>query len=204
LRRRTVRSSHAHGWFGIGLAGFRSPVQALSLQLLYPGRDRRCAGAAPKGTQGRRSRVRTIGRCYSDAPHDRGAAGPQASAADRLRGQVQRSLYGGIGPDRGSGLGLGIDDFTDELVRDATRRALMRRISVTSDPRCDAIFSQQAPAILSVTTKDGRRMVEEVLINRGSPERPLSDKELAVKFSENCRGVLAPATTPAPPSSIHP
>jgi 2-methylcitrate dehydratase PrpD len=38
----------------------------------------------------------------------------------------------------GSGLGLGIDDFTDELVRDPTRQALMRRISVTSDPRCDS------------------------------------------------------------------
>jgi hypothetical protein len=38
-------------------------------------------------------------------------------------------------------------------------------------------------------------MVEEVLINRGSPERPLSDDELAVKFSENCRRALAPETT---------
>src|SRR5499427_589672 len=102
----------------------------------------------------------------------------------------------------GSGLGLGIDDFTDKLVADPIRRSLMRRISVTSDPRCDAIFPHQAPAILSVTTKDGRRMVEEVLINRGSPERPLSDDELAVKFSENCRSVLAPETTEALRSSI--
>jgi 2-methylcitrate dehydratase PrpD len=68
---------------------------------------------------------------------------------------------------------------------------------VTSDPRCDSIFPQQAPAILSVTTKDGRRMVEEVLINRGSRERPLSDDELTVKFSENCRRALAPETTEA-------
>src|SRR5262249_41113066 len=90
----------------------------------------------------------------------------------------------------------------DKLAAESIRRCLMRRISVTSDPRCDAIFPQQAPAILSVTTKDGRRMIEEVLINRGSPERPLSDKELAVKFSENCRGVLAPETTEALRSSI--
>jgi len=45
-------------------------------------------------------------------------------------------------------------------------------------------------------------MVEEVLINRGSSERPLSDKELAVKFSENCRSVLAPETTEALRSSV--
>src|SRR5215813_6428806 len=49
LRRRTVRSAYSHGWFGIGLAGLRSPLQALSFQLLYPRRHRRCAGAAPKG-----------------------------------------------------------------------------------------------------------------------------------------------------------
>jgi hypothetical protein len=60
-----------------------------------------------------------------------------------------------------------------------------------------ALWLQQAPAILSVTTKDGRRIVEEVLINRGGLERPLSDDELAVKFSENCRCALAPETTEA-------
>src|SRR5262249_17903823 len=59
LPRRTVRSAHAQGWFITGLAGLRSPVQTLSFQLLYPRRDRRCAGAAPRGTHGQRSRVRT-------------------------------------------------------------------------------------------------------------------------------------------------
>ena len=38
--------------------------------------------------------------------------------------------------------------------------------------------------------------------NRGSRERPLSDDELAVKFSENCRRALAPETTEALRSSI--
>jgi hypothetical protein len=40
-------------------------------------------------------------------------------------------------------------------------------------------------------------MVEEVLINRGGPERPLSDDELAVKFSENCRRGLGSEATEA-------
>src|SRR5262245_8709378 len=120
-------------------------------------------------------------------PLDRKQA-PQTAYEAKFSGPytVASTLIGG------SGLGLGIDDFTDELIRDPTRRALMQRISVISDPRCDSIFPQQAPAILSVTTKDGRQMVKEVFINRGSPQRPLSDDELAVKFSENCRRVLAP------------
>jgi 2-methylcitrate dehydratase PrpD len=125
-------------------------------------------------------------------PLDRKQA-PQTAYEAKFSGPytVTSALIGG------SGLGLGLDDFTDALVRDPRRRALMQRISVTSDPRCDSIFPQQAPAILSVTTKDGSRMVAEVLINRGSPERSLSDEELAVKFSENCRRALAPEMTEA-------
>jgi 2-methylcitrate dehydratase PrpD len=123
---------------------------------------------------------------------------PQTSYEAKFSGPytVASALIGG------SGLGLGIDDFTDELVADPTRRALMLRISVTSDSRCNAIFPDQAPAILSVTTKDGRRLIEEVLVNRGSPQRPLSEQELAVKFSENCRRALAPGATEALRSSI--
>ena len=123
---------------------------------------------------------------------------PQTSYEAKFSGPytVASALIGG------SGLGLGIDDFTDELVGDPARRALMLSISVTSDPRCDAIFPDQAPAILSVTTKDGRRLVEEVLVNRGGPERPLSNEELSVKFSENCRGVLSSAATEALRSAI--
>jgi len=131
--------------------------------------------------------LHTIGQ-----PLDRKQA-PQTAYEAKFSGPytVASALIGG------SGLGLGLDDFTDALIHDPRRRDLMRRISVTSDPRCDSIFPQQAPAILSVTTKDGRRMVEEVLINRGSRERPLSDDELTVKFSENCRRALAPETTEA-------
>ena len=92
----------------------------------------------------------------------------------------------------GSSLGLGIKDFTDDLVRDPARQALMLKIAVTSDPRCDAIFPDQAPAILSVMTRDGRDLSEEVLVNRGGPERPLTDEELAIKFSDNCSEVMRP------------
>jgi 2-methylcitrate dehydratase PrpD len=40
----------------------------------------------------------------------------------------------------GTGLGLGIDDFTELLVREPRRVALMRRITVITDARCDAVF----------------------------------------------------------------
>lgn len=90
----------------------------------------------------------------------------------------------------GGGLGVGLDDFTDELAQDPRRRALMAKVDVVPDDRCDEIFPYQFPAIVTVRTTDGEEIVEEVLTNRGGPQRPLSDAELALKFEDNVRGRL--------------
>ena len=58
------------------------------------------------------------------------------------------------------------------------------------DERCDAIFPNQFPAVVVVTTTDGRTLTEEVLANRGGPGNPLSDDELATKFAVNVAGLL--------------
>jgi 2-methylcitrate dehydratase PrpD len=87
----------------------------------------------------------------------------------------------------GGGLGVGIDDFSDALVHDPARRALMQRITVVSDAGCDAVFPDQAPAILTVFTTAGEQRVERVMANRGSSERPLQDAEIVAKFSDNVR-----------------
>ncbi|SCL55827.1 MmgE/PrpD family protein [Micromonospora yangpuensis] len=90
----------------------------------------------------------------------------------------------------GGGLGLGLDDFTDELARDPVRRELMGRVTVVADARCDAIFPNQFPAVLRVRTHDGTWLEEAVLANRGGSERPLSDDEVAGKFRDNAARVL--------------
>jgi 2-methylcitrate dehydratase PrpD len=61
----------------------------------------------------------------------------------------------------------------------------MARVTVGSDPRCDEIYPNQFPAILTVTTHDGTELVESVLVNRGGPQNPLTDAELARKFRDN-------------------
>ncbi|MER5454505.1 MmgE/PrpD family protein [Micromonospora sp. NPDC002389] len=94
----------------------------------------------------------------------------------------------------GGGLGLGLGDFTDELARDPARRALMARVDVVADDECTKIFPYQFPAIVTVRTDDGRTWREEVLTNRGGPQRPLSDTELAMKFHDNVAGRLDPDT----------
>jgi 2-methylcitrate dehydratase PrpD len=85
----------------------------------------------------------------------------------------------------GGGLGVGRADFTDELAADPRRRALMARVDVVADERCDKIFPAQFPAVLTVRTRDGNEWFEEVLANRGGPQRPLSDEELEMKFRDN-------------------
>ena len=92
----------------------------------------------------------------------------------------------------GGGLGLGLGDFDDALVNDPVRRELMAKVTVVADPTCDEIFPYQFPAILRVTTKDGRRLEEQVLTSRGGPDRPLSDAELRRKLEDNIRRFVTP------------
>ncbi|MFF0508741.1 MmgE/PrpD family protein [Streptomyces fimicarius] len=101
---------------------------------------------------------------------------------------VAAGLIGG-----GGGLGLGLDDFTDELARDPVRRALMAKVEVVEDERASAIFPEQFPAVLTAHDTDGGVWREEVLDNRGGSRRPLSETELELKFRDNARGRLSEA-----------
>ncbi|MBY5162118.1 MmgE/PrpD family protein [Salsipaludibacter albus] len=85
----------------------------------------------------------------------------------------------------GSGLALGLDDFTDELARDPQRRALMAKVDVVADPRCDERYPDELPGVLTATLTNGDEVVEEVWANRGGPSRPLDADELATKFRDN-------------------
>ena len=109
---------------------------------------------------------------------------------------VTAGLFGG------GGLGVGLEDYSDDLAQDPARRALMARVEVVADPRCDAIFPHQFPAIVTVRTTSGEELVEEVLANRGGPDRPLSDAELAQKFTDNVAGRLPDAGATAVRSDV--
>ncbi len=66
----------------------------------------------------------------------------------------------------------------------------MAKVDVVPDPRCDAIFPRQFPAVVTLRTHAGDVLVEEVLVNRGGPGRPLSAAELGRKFADNVAGRL--------------
>ena len=90
----------------------------------------------------------------------------------------------------GGGLGLWLDDFSDEKVADERYLALAAKVRVVADAECDAIFPHQFPAILRVRTLSGAELEERVMANRGGPDNPLSEEELKVKFRANASRTL--------------
>ena len=94
----------------------------------------------------------------------------------------------------GSGLGVGLDDFTDDLARDPSYLALMDRTTVVGSPQCAALYPHALPCVVTATLYDGTVLVEEVLDNRGGPQRPLSPAELTDKFLTNATRALPEAT----------
>lgn len=90
----------------------------------------------------------------------------------------------------GGGLGLGLEDFTDEAAARPDVLDLMDRIDVAGDDGLLAIYPNQFPARLTVRLRDGSVLVEEVLVNRGGPGDPLTEDELATKFHDNAATVL--------------
>jgi 2-methylcitrate dehydratase PrpD len=92
----------------------------------------------------------------------------------------------------GGGLGVSLDDFTDQRVSDPRYLELAAKVRCVADPECDAIFPNQFPAILRVRTRSGTVLEQKVLSNRGGPGNPLSVEELKLKFSTNAARSLEP------------
>jgi 2-methylcitrate dehydratase PrpD len=90
----------------------------------------------------------------------------------------------------GGGLGVSLDDFTDEAVKDRVKLDLASRVRCVTDEKCDRIFPNQFPAVLRVWLKSGEEREARVSHNRGGPENPLSNEELETKFRTNAGQVL--------------
>lgn len=128
--------------------------------------------------------VRTIGAPIEDKRR------PESGYHAKFSGPytVAAALLGG------GGLGLSLDDFTDAAATRPEAQALMDRISVEGDPDLLEIYPYQFPGRLTVRTKDGSTLIEEVLVNRGGPDDPLTDDELTTKFLDNAAVTLDDVT----------
>ena len=92
----------------------------------------------------------------------------------------------------GGGLGLYLDDFTDECAHDGDRLDLASRVRCVPADECDRIFPLRFPARLRVRMVDGTTWETFVGSSRGGPEHPLSDAELGLKFELNALRLLPP------------
>jgi len=93
----------------------------------------------------------------------------------------------------GGGLGVALEDFSDARVADSRYLDLAAKVRCVGDPECDAIFPNQFPAIVRITTNSGSVVERRAMNNRGGPANPLSGDEIATKFRTNVQGVLRPA-----------
>ena len=90
----------------------------------------------------------------------------------------------------GGGLGVSLDDFTDDDVRDERKLRLASLVTCHADEECNDIFPNQFPAVLRARLKGGEVREARVMHNRGGPENPLSDGELKTKFLTNATRAL--------------
>ena len=90
----------------------------------------------------------------------------------------------------GGGLGVYLDDFTNETFTDPVRLALAAKVELVADERATEIFPNGFAAVLRVRTKGGALLEHRVDSSRGGPEHPLTREELLTKFRLNAARAL--------------
>lgn len=82
---------------------------------------------------------------------------------------------------------VGMAQFTEEYLRHAELERIMGLVSVEEDPAMSAKVPQERAAEVELTLADGRVFSNTVLLPKGEPENPLSEKEFVDKFKDLAR-----------------
>ncbi len=77
-----------------------------------------------------------------------------------------------------------LESFTDENANHAVVRQLIAKIEFEVDPKFAGRTIDQAPANVTITTTDGRKLAEIIEDPLGSPTRPMSGEALRSKFRD--------------------
>ncbi|WP_430335937.1 MmgE/PrpD family protein [Rhodococcus sp. ACT016] len=85
----------------------------------------------------------------------------------------------------GSGLGVGLADFDGVNGPDETVLAAAQQVRFAADPHASAAFPKHVVSIAAGIDGDGNQYHARIGTGRGSPENPLSTRELFMKF-EDC------------------
>lgn len=151
----------------------------------------RARGVTPSEVRELRLGVpRPVLRTIAEPPADKARPTTGYSGAFSGPYTVVAALIGG------GGLGLGIEDFTDQAVGRPEVRALLPKVTCSADTECTSIFPFQLPARLTAVLYDGRTVEAFYATNRGGPHRPLTDAEVDQKFSLNASRAFAREVIP--------
>lgn len=86
----------------------------------------------------------------------------------------------------------GIDDFSDERIRDPRILALAARTTYQIDDTLP--FPEHFPGWVRLRLRDGRQVEERTDVSRGSRQHPMTDAEFYEKFESNAARTLPRAT----------
>lgn len=87
-----------------------------------------------------------------------------------------------------------VDDFTDEVLADQRVAELATRVHGHADP---TMVPDRFPARVEISTRDGRRFVEDVPAQRGNSENPFTPDDHRRKFRGNVEPSLGDERTAA-------
>jgi 2-methylcitrate dehydratase PrpD len=87
---------------------------------------------------------------------------------------------------------VSLDQFTDEKVQDPRTVNLMKKIKKVNHPDFPEfrVSPVTTASIVKIKLKDGREFSKRVDIAKGNPEKPLSKKELEVKFRDCAETII--------------
>jgi 2-methylcitrate dehydratase PrpD len=83
-----------------------------------------------------------------------------------------------------------LDDLDDAALRDIDILSLADRVEYAVDDK--TTFPRFYSGAVVITTRDGRVLEAREDINRGAPERPLSEAQIVAKFTDAAERVFAP------------
>ena len=85
----------------------------------------------------------------------------------------------------------GIAEFHDDVVISDDVQAMMQRVKPYLDPDIEAQGFERIRSRVEVVLKDGSILMQEAFVSRGTPERPMTPKELAEKFTDCATGIIS-------------
>jgi 2-methylcitrate dehydratase len=73
--------------------------------------------------------------------------------------------------------------FREERVRDQSLVPIMDKVKVVANEEFEALFPKFQPSRVTITTKDGKQHSTRVDVPKGDPRDPMTEDEIAVKFT---------------------